>query len=220
MSSEVGNERTGGSLALYAQISEDIVQGRLGVNDRLSENALSDRYGVSRTPIREALTRLEQDGMIVRQGAMAKIRLRTPEEINDIYRARTWLERAIAEDAASRRGEIDILRMRSAWEREDTLDPDSSTPLELMIANRAFHRALATAAHNEALSDLQARLTLQVAQLPATTLSSPGRWKEAHDQHRRIIELVEKREEKAAGELAELHIAQARDLRLSLQQEF
>lgn len=219
MPSEV-NERLGGSLALYNQISEDIVQGRLGVNDRLSENALSDRYGVSRTPIREALTRLEQDGMIIRQGAMAKIRLRTPEEINDIYRARTWLERAIAEDAASRRGEIDILRMRSAWEREDALDPDSSTPLELMIANRAFHRALATAAHNEALSDLQARLTLQVAQLPATTLSSPGRWNEAHDQHRRIIELVEQREEKAAGELAELHIAQARDLRLSLQHEF
>jgi DNA-binding GntR family transcriptional regulator len=219
MSSTAAEERLGGSSALYMRMREDIVLGKLGVGDRLSENALSDRYGVSRTPVREALARLEHDGMIVRQGAMARIRVRSPEEINDIYRARTWLERAIAEDAANRRGDIDLLRMRAAWESEDKLDPDASTPMDLMMANREFHSALATAAHNDALSDLQARLTLQVAQLPATTLSAPGRWKQAHDQHKLIIEFVEQGDGDAAGELAELHIAQARDIRLSLQFE-
>ncbi|WP_162253243.1 GntR family transcriptional regulator [Mycobacterium sp. Root135] len=203
-------------MALYHQLSEDILHGRLGVNDRLSENALSERYGVSRTPIREALTRLEQDGMIVRQGSMARIRVRTAEEINDIYRARTWLERAIAQDAATRHRETDLLRLRAAWQNEDGLDPTDATPLDLMIANRVFHQALAAAAHNAALTDLQARLTLQVAQLPATTLSAPGRWHQAHEQHRQIIELVEQRDELGAGALAELHIAQARDIRLSL----
>jgi DNA-binding GntR family transcriptional regulator len=100
MPSEVGNGQLRGLLAWYTRITEDIAHGRLGVNDRLSEDAPSDRYGVSRTPIREDLTRLEQDGMITRRGAMAKLRVRTAEEINDTCRARTWLERAIAQDAA------------------------------------------------------------------------------------------------------------------------
>jgi DNA-binding GntR family transcriptional regulator len=214
-----GTAQAIGSLALYTQMAEDILHGRLSARDRLSEKALSDRYGVSRTPIREALTRLEQDGMIIRQGAMARMRIRTAEEINDIYRARTWLERAIAQDAAARRGEVDILRMRAAWEREDKLDIETAEPTDLMVANRALHQALAKAAHNEALSDLQARLTLQVAQLPATTLSTPGRWAEAHEQHRLLIEHIENRDAQAAGDLAELHIARARDIRLALQQE-
>ncbi|MEU3657085.1 GntR family transcriptional regulator [Streptomyces sp. NPDC032161] len=211
--------RAGGSLALYTQMSEDILHGRLTDSDRWSELALSERYGVSRTPIREALTRLEQDGIVVRQGTMARMRERTADEINDIYRARTWLERAIAEDAATRRGEVDLLRLRAAWDREDKLDPESSTPLELMLANRDFHDALAKAAHNEALADLQSRLTLQVAQLPATTLSAPGRWAHAHEQHRQLIEHVANRDANTAGRLAELHMSEARDIRLALHAE-
>ncbi|MBY3988766.1 GntR family transcriptional regulator [Rhodococcus fascians] len=204
---------------LYTQISDDIVHGRLGVHDRLSENALSQRYGVSRTPIREALTRLEQDGMIVRQGAMARIRVRSHEEVNDIYRARTWLEQAIAEDAANRRGETDILRLRAAWEREDRLDPLTSSPDELMVANRGFHAALAAASHNATLEDLQAKLTLQVVQLPATTLGVPGRWEAAHEQHRKLIDSVENRDAASAGAIARSHLDQARKLRLKLQQD-
>lgn len=208
-----------GAMDLYYRISDDIQHGRLSAADRLSENALSERYGVSRTPIREALTRLEQDGLIVRQGAMARLRVRTTEEISDIYRARTCIERAIAEDAANRRGEIDLLRLRAAWEREDAIDPSTAAPIELMVANRAFHDALATASHNAALIDLQARLTLQVAQMPATTLSAPGRWVQAHEQHRLLITHIEAGDAAAAGSLAELHIAQARDIRLSLSEE-
>jgi DNA-binding GntR family transcriptional regulator len=208
-----------GAMDMYRRISDDIQHGRLSAADRLSENALSERYGMSRTPIREALTRLEQDGLIVRQGAMARLRVRTTDEISDIYRARTCIERAIAEDAANRHGEIDLMRLQAAWEREDALNPEAAAPIDLMIANRAFHDALATASHNAALVDLQGRLTLQVAQMPATTLSVPGRWVQAHEQHRLLIGHIRARDAKAAGSLAELHIAQARDIRLSLSDE-
>ncbi|TQM11287.1 GntR family transcriptional regulator [Pseudonocardia kunmingensis] len=201
---------------LHVRISEDLLTGRLTAEDRLSEHALSERYGVSRTPVREALVRLEQDGLIERRGTTARLRERSAEEINDIYRARTWLERAIAEDAAQRCGELDLLRMQDALDAEDRLDPATATPEELMAANRAFHDALALAAHNAALQDLQDRLTMQVARLPATTLSAPGRWATAHQQHEEILVHVRAGDAAAAGEMARRHMADARDIRLAL----
>ncbi|MFF7476935.1 FCD domain-containing protein [Streptomyces sp. NPDC008092] len=201
---------------LHARICEDLLAGRLTAEDRLSEHALSARYGVSRTPVREALVRLEQDGLIERNGATARLRVRTPDEINDLYRARISLEQMIAEDAAERRGELDLMRLERALEVADGLDSADASPGELMQANRAFHDALALAAHNAALLDLQARLTVQVGRLPATTLSAPGRWPAAQAQHREILEHVRAGDRVAAGAVARQHMADARDIRLAL----
>jgi DNA-binding GntR family transcriptional regulator len=200
---------------LYERLRDDLVAGRLGEPPVLGEHALSARYGVSRTPVREALVRLEQDGLVERDGRTARHRTRSAEAINDIYRARTWLERAIASDAAERRTEIDLLRLDRALAAEAAVDPSAATPLELMAANRAFHDALAAAAHNEALLDLQQRLTRHVAQLPATTLSAPGRWPVAHAQHVAIVECVRVGDAASSGRLAEEHLAAARDIRLT-----
>ena len=202
--------------ALHSRIRDDLVHGRLTAGDRLSEHALSARYGVSRTPVREALVRLEQDGLIVRNGATARLRTRSAEEIDDIYRARAWLEQAIAQDAARRRGDLDLLRLEHALRAEAELDPAAATPTDLVAANRRFHDALAAAVHNAALSDLQSRLTLQVARLPETTLSAPGRWAAAHREHAEIVERVRLGDGQAAGLVAHRHMDEARDIRLAL----
>ena len=200
---------------LFTRLRDDLLEGRLGVDPQLSENALSARYGVSRTPVRESLLRLEQDGLIERNGSTARLRKRSAEEINDIYRARTWIERAIASDAAQRRGEVDLVRLDRALAAEAAVDASTATPQELVAANRAFHHALALASHNAALLDLQERLTLHVTQLPSTTLTAPGRWQAAHAQHVAIVERVRVRDAEGAGALAEEHLAAARDIRLA-----
>ncbi|MWA07029.1 FCD domain-containing protein [Actinomadura sp. LD22] len=201
---------------LHLRICDDLLTGRLTERDRLSENALSARYGVSRTPVREALVRLEQDGLIERNGATARLRIRTAEEINDIYRARAWLEQAIAEDAADRHGELDLLRLQHALEAGAELDPATASPSDLMAANRLFHDALGQAAHNAVLLDLQGRLTMQVARLAETTLSAPGRWPAAHRQHAEILEHVRAGRRADAGRVARRHMDDARDIRLTL----
>jgi DNA-binding GntR family transcriptional regulator len=207
---------SGGRPPLHRQICDDLLAGRLTGADRLSEAALSERYGVSRTPVREALVRLEQDGLIVRNGSTARLRVRTAEEMNDIYRARAWLEQAIAEDAAVRRTELDLLRLQHALEVGEALDPADASPSDMMAANRVFHDALAQAAHNEALRDLQNRLTMQVARLAETTLSAPGRWEGAHRQHAEIVDHVRAGRSAEAGRVARSHIDEARDIRLAL----
>jgi DNA-binding GntR family transcriptional regulator len=200
---------------LFTRLRDDLLEGRLGVEPQLSENALSARYGVSRTPVRESLLRLEQDGLIERNGSTARLRKRSAEEINDIYRARTWIERAIASDAAQRRGEVDLVRLDRALAAEAAVDTPTATPLELVTANRAFHQALALASHNVALLDLQERLTLHVSQVPSTTLTAPGRWQVAHAQHVAIVDCVRAGDAEGAGALAEEHLAAARDIRLA-----
>jgi DNA-binding GntR family transcriptional regulator len=207
----VGQDR-----GLYARVREDLLLGRLTAEDRLSEQALSQRYGVSRTPVREALVRLEQDGLVDRNGATARLRTRTADEINDIYRARAWIEQAIAEDAARRRGELDLLRLTHVLELEAALDPRTAVPSDLMAANRLFHDALAAAAHNQTLVDLQDRLTLHVARLAETTLSAPGRWAAACRQHAVIVEHVRAGRAEEAGIEARRHMDEARDIRLAL----
>jgi DNA-binding GntR family transcriptional regulator len=200
---------------LFARLRDDLLEGRLGADPGLSEHALATRYGVSRTPVRESLLRLEQDGLIERNGSTARVRRRSAEEVNDIYRARTWIERAIAMDAAQRRGDVDLLRLERALAAEAAVDASTASPHELVAANRAFHRALAVASHNAALMDLQERLTQHVTQLPTTTLTAPGRWQLAHDQHVAILDRVRVGDAEAAGAVAEMHLAAARDIRLA-----
>lgn len=199
---------------LYERIKADLVAGRLTPGQRLSEASLSRQYGVSRSPIREATIRLETEGLMERRGMVVRVRERSPEEIVDIYRARVFLEGALAADAATRHRDLDLLRLEQAVIAEAGIDPADSAAT--VRANRAVHDALAAAAHNATLADLQQRLTAQVTHLPATTLSFPGRWAHAHDEHRRLLAAIRDRDAETAQRIAEGHLARARDLRLRL----
>src|SRR5690606_26282547 len=80
----------------YDKIRDAIVSGELAGGTPLTESSLAAWCGVSRTPIREALLRLEQDGLIVRTERGPVVRSRSPEEILDIYEVRIALEATAA----------------------------------------------------------------------------------------------------------------------------
>jgi len=204
----------GKATVFYQALRDDLVSGKLAPGQRLSEASLSREYGVSRSPVREGLARLEHDGLVERRGMVVRVPERSVGEILDIYQVRVFLEGAIAADAAERRSEIDLLRLdgalrvaKSARRRE---------PADLVAANRSFHDALTAASHNASLRDLQQRLTAQIATLPATTLSWPGRWRQACAEHARIVAAVRERDARAARSLAEEHMRKARDIRIQL----
>jgi DNA-binding GntR family transcriptional regulator len=206
--------RDGATAGTGARIREDLLTGRLRPGQRLSESELSRQYGVSRSPVREALASLERDGLVERRGPAAFVRQRTEEEVLDIYAVRTLLEGMIAAHAAERRSADDVRRLDAALAFGRAVE--ASAPHDLMRANRAFHDALAHASHNQTLVDLQRRMTDQVAAMPATTLSAPGRWMSAIREHAQITEAVSAREVDRARTLAEQHMAVARDIRVRL----
>jgi DNA-binding GntR family transcriptional regulator len=198
----------------YEKLTQAIITGELPPGQPLIETALAEWCEVSRTPIREALTRLEQDGLIVRGERGLMVRERSPEEILDLYETRIVLEAMAARVAANRRSYLDLMTMRRIAERLDSMD--TSDELAMAAGNREFHQSVWRASHNDSLSDLLQRLDMHVARYPSTTLSQPGRWQEANLEHRDIIAAIDKQDAELAHDLTAQHFAKARELRLAL----
>ena len=203
------------TVALYERLRAALAGGDLRPGSRLSEVDLCREYSVSRTPIREALARLEQDGLIERRGTAVFVRDRTADEIIDIYRVRVYLEGAIAFDAAYRRSETDLMRLRAAAEQGAALS-GSEDPILLQTANSTFHSALAVACHNQTLQDLQNRLSAQVAKLPSTTLSYPGRWADSIREHAELVEAIRGQDGEKARTIGTAHMNAAAEIRSRL----
>ena len=134
----------------------------------LREVQVAEWCGVSRTPVREALQRLEQDGLVCWDGPNLIVRRRSPEEILDLYSTRIVLESAAAGFAADRRTDHDLRQLRWALDRADSVAPGSIP--EMVEANRAFNRRVWEASHNKSLVDLLERLALHLGRYPETTL--------------------------------------------------
>jgi DNA-binding GntR family transcriptional regulator len=195
-------------------IKQAILSGELGAGQPLPEVALAKWCGVSRTPVREALRRLEQDGLAERSPHGLAVRERSPEEIIDLYDTRVVLEAFAGQVAAQRRTDHDIRLLR--WNLDHSAAVPDTDEAGMMEANQQFHEAVWRASHNESLTDLLQRLSLHLARYPGTTLSSPGRWDKARAEHAGLVDAIEDRDGDAAYEIARGHFLAARDIRLDL----
>ncbi|KAA5832114.1 GntR family transcriptional regulator [Saccharopolyspora hirsuta] len=192
----------------------EIVDGTFEAGAQLVELALAEKYGTSRTPVREALRRLEQDGLVERAERGMRVRTRSPEEILEIYEVRISLEATAAAAAAQRRSDFDLIRIRRAQTAMDNTATDD--PPAMAAANRAVHEAIWVASHNGTIVDLLTRLNNHLTRYPATTLKVPGRWSEALAEHHALIDAIEQRDADLAHELARDHMTKARELRLQI----
>jgi DNA-binding GntR family transcriptional regulator len=199
----------------YDMLKDAILSGELAPGQPLVEKPIAEWCGVSRTPVREAFRRLEQDGLIHRKEGMLVVRDRTPEEILDIYETRIVLEATAARIAAERRTDHDVIRLRGllAQCREVGADADLRTKVE---TNRQFHRAVWRATRNESLIQALERLTMYLGRYPERTLGAPGRWEEALAEEEQLIDAIEARRARKAHNVAEQYFTEARDIRLAM----
>lgn len=195
-------------------LRREIIAGQVDQDETLVETALAKRLGVSRTPVREALKKLEQDGLIERHERGLRVRKRSAEEILEIYEVRIVLEEFAVRLAAQRRTPFDLARLQAAHEQMASRRPDTA-PEQISI-NRLFHQALWRAAHNATLTDQLQRLTDHVSRYSSTTLGSDGRWDEAVREHAAILEAVSNSDTEGAARVASQHFKSARDIRLRM----
>ena len=201
----------------YDKLQHAIIDGTLPPGTPLVEGSLAEWCGVSRTPVREALMRLEQDGLVERSDRGMIVRERSPEEILDIYEIRIVLEETAARLAAERHTSMDRMRLERALKAAEELDdPDGALRAQ---RNQAFHETVWLASHNDALVDLLHRLNRHLTRYPATTLTYGDRWDEGLRQHRELVDAITSRDSDAAGQSARGHFTEARDIRLALWSE-
>lgn len=197
---------------VYERLRRDIVAGELAPGAALVELPLAQRYGISRTPVREALRRLEHDGLVERHDRGLRVRATSPERTLEIYEVRIALEGIAARSAAEHRSGYDLARLRAA--QEEMRAVDIADPRAMAAANLHFHEAMWAAGHNATLIELLDRLQAHVARYPETTLSDPGRWPAALEEHDALVDAIAARDETRARCLAEAHMSAARDIRL------
>lgn len=196
----------------YERIREAILSGAFEGGRVLSENALAAEFGTSRTPVREALHRLEIERLVERGPRGAIVRATSPEEILDIYDVRITLEGSAAQRAAQQASALDLVRLRARQDDMRALEGRAGRA----AANQAFHRALWAASHSPTLVDLLERVGLHLMRYPTSTLDSDERWAEAIAEHDAIIDAIARRDAEMARSLAERHMSAAREVRLRM----
>lgn len=199
---------------MYEQLRADITSGELPPGTPVREVAVAERFGVSRTPVREVLRRLQHDRLLESRARGLHVRAPEPEEVVQVYDARILLEAEAAEQAARKCGRSDLARLEGLLARDRGLtDPDDATRAQ---TNIEFHEAMWQATHNPVLVDLLHRLTIHLVRTPRSTLSTPGRWEESLAEHGHLVEAIREGDPDSAGRIAREHMQKARDIRLSM----
>jgi len=203
--------------AIFVTLRDEILTGIHPPGTPMREVALAQRFGVSRTPVREALSRLQQDRLLARVARGLQVPQVDPQQVIQIYDMRILLEQEAAAQAARARQFTDLMRLEALVERDRHLiDPDDHTRI---TTNLEFHAAVWACTHNPVLQDLLERLSTHLVHAPKSTLSTEGRWDAAVDEHESLVRAIEDQDEQTARTIAREHMETARRLRLRLLRE-
>ena len=188
----------------YDQLISAIETGGLCPGDRLLETELAAKFGVSRTPVREAIRRLESDGIVEHKPRVgAVVRSLGQQEIVELYEMRIVLEATAATMAAQHASvaELDTL---------DQLNTDmaaaSGNAFAVAALNRRFHNCIMNAARNRFLAQSYNALSHALVVLGKTTLASPDRVEQVCAQHHAIIQALRAGDGTAAAQAMRDHM--------------
>jgi DNA-binding GntR family transcriptional regulator len=198
----------------YRALREDITSGALQPGQRLTERSLAERLGVSPTPVREALQRLEHERLIERDAVRA-IRVADPSvaRLRELSLIEATLRGVAARLAAERATSAEVAAIVAACDRAEALadndDWDEARVRELLEVTRGFHRLIDEAAHTQTLIDMISTAT-------AFDWAFRLKWSvESHEdaaslqrsleQHRRVAAAIEARDGAAAEEAMRHH---------------
>lgn len=195
----------------YSLILSAIDGGVYRPGDRLVESELAERFGVSRTPVREALQRLETQAMLARDGRSLVVASLDHNQLAELYTVRTELE-ALAARLAARHATPEEGRVLAAMVEEDARVVDD--PLALARANRRFHRQIHLASHNRYLVQQLDLVQRSMALMARTSLAAKGRGPAALAEHRAIVEAICNGDADGADQALRHHISRAYETRL------
>lgn len=198
----------------YSLILTAIEGGTYRPGDRLVESELAERFGVSRTPVREALQRLETQAMLVRDGRSLIVASLDHNQLAELYTVRAELE-ALAARLAARHATPEEVRVLAQMVEEDRRT--KGDPEALARANKRFHRQIHLASHNRYLVQQLDLVHRTMALMARTSLAAEGRGETALAEHARIVDAIAAGDGAAADRALRQHISMAWETRLKLE---
>jgi DNA-binding GntR family transcriptional regulator len=198
----------------YTKIIEMILAGTLTPGDLLQEGKLGEELAMSRTPVREAIKRIEAEGLAIQEGRFLKVRTLTIAEVEEIFYLRRVLERQCARNSVTISPDIlGVLEQRVlTLQREGPGEEDEQRQVD-----DDFHYALARAAGSQMMVRTIADLRRRTCMFDHSQV--PERFLKSCQEHLEIIESLRAKDGERAAMLMDAHIGHARDAilgRLSL----
>ena len=196
----------------YEKIGELILQGQYKPGDRLSEEELSKISGVSRTPVRDALRRLEAEYFVViRPNQGAEVAVWSARDIEDLFNMRAMLEGMAASRAAERRSEEDIVTMQACVDginlvinNRRKFDVDA-----FLTENKKFHRAMLAAARSPRLSAAISNLIAPAVITRTAQFFTRDDIERSNSHHQDLLEAIHLGDREVAESIMHTHIRTA-----------
>ncbi len=196
---------------LRLQLADDIVAGVLAPGTPLDEQEMAARFGVSRTPVREAIRQLSSSGLVsVRPHRGAVVALPTPEQLNDMFEAMAELE-ALCAGLAARNMTAPERHALEALHEDLRVLVHKGDPSRYHEKNEAFHAAIYAGSHNGYLAELTLMTRARVAPFRRAQFRATGRLGGSYSEHDLIVRAILRGDQAGAGEAMRAHIGIVRD---------
>lgn len=185
------------SQRIYRELRRDLARGEFGTDVKLGEELLAGRYRASRTPVREALARLDSEGLVERRGTgLYPVRPRL-DRLGDYFEARTLIEVAALDRMREQRShayesdvlESDVLESELARWRA-MRDGPATGDFDFVIADERFHRVLVVSSGSAALADALSAITEKIRAAWHLDYPTPGRAQTVVAEHIAIGEAI------------------------------
>lgn len=186
---------------ILESIREAILRGQLKPGEKVAEPELAERFGISRTPIREAFRQLESEGyltVIPRKGAV--VAQLSERDIEEFYAIKSVLEGFAARMAALKMSEKEIEKLEAINEKLEQLARQGDVKTFFRVHNE-FHELFIRAAGNDKLAELIDQLVMKFNRSRMASLSLPGRMEISVNEHRKIIDAFKSRDGERADNL-------------------
>lgn len=194
---------------IFDELERSILTGEFERDELLTEMRLSEKLGVSRTPIREALRRLDQEHIISLTPKGARVIGITDSDISDIYTIRLRIEGMAGVLAAQRRTEEDIERLRSILDLQEFYTEKGDSD-KIKNYDSEFHLALYEICRCPTLLETLEPLHRKVIKFRKVSVEHPGRAQKSYEEHRAIFEAILNKDAESAEKLISDHIENAR----------
>lgn len=205
------------AIACYRDLIERLQSGAIMPGDYLREQQIAEDFGVSRTPVREALRKLETEGLLVSESRLGmRVRALDYTEVIELYEVRLVHERAVARIAATKATAIELAELKDI---QAAIEKAKNRPGKMATLNQKFHFALLQMAKNRFLTRAVEGMQRSMLLLGPSTLVDTKRADVAIKEHRALIQALEKRDADRAETIMSKHLENAQRSRIRQYQD-